>query len=202
MDISEEKELVRRARQEPEAFGVIFDLYHDAIFGYVLKRVGNVPASQDITAETFFKAMDRLWQFRWKNISISSWLYRIATNEVNQYFRKNKNRHRSLDTLMEEEGFEPRDDADLFEEILEQERELARADEWREVRRHIEELPEKYQEVLVLKYFENKKIAEVAEILGKKEGTVKSLLSRAIARLKEKCNQKDPLALYKARRSG
>ncbi len=196
MNKSEEKELIWRAKRNPEAFGVIFDMYYDPIFAYVLKRTGNVHASQDIVSETFFKALDKLWQFRWQGTSISSWLYRIATNEMNQYFRRRKHSSHSLDALLEEQGFEPQDKVDLLEEIIAQERELSRAKEWQALKKRIELLSEKYQEVLTLRYFEDKKVAEIAEILGKKEGTIKSLLSRAISQLKRTCNQKDALALY------
>lgn len=194
MKKSDEKAVIRQAQKDPQAFGAIFDTYYEPIFGYVLKRVGNVHASQDIVSETFFKALDRLWQFRWRNISISSWLYKIATNEVNQYFRKNKRDIQSLDTLLEE-GYEFQGETNLLEEAVEQERELEKAEEWQEIRGRIEKLPEKYQEVLTLRYFEDKKIAEIAEILGKKEGTVKSLLSRAMAKLKSECNQNDTSTL-------
>ncbi|MBU2575818.1 hypothetical protein KKF64_01905 [Patescibacteria group bacterium] len=88
MEKSEEKQLIKRAKKDPQAFGAIFEEYYEPIFGYVLKRTGHVHSAQDIVSETFFKALDRLWQFKWQNVSISSWLYRIATNEVNQYYRK------------------------------------------------------------------------------------------------------------------
>jgi len=184
MKKTDEKELVRCAKKNPEAFGLIFDEYYEPILGYVLKRVGNVHASQDIVADTFFKALDRLWQFRWKNISISSWLYRIATNEINQHFRYQRKTPHSLEKLIEEKGFELRDEKDILEEIIIQEQELAMAEEWKIVKAEIEKLPEKYQEVLTLRYFEDKKISEISEILGKKEGTIKSLLSRAVGKLK------------------
>jgi len=180
----QEKELIGRAKKDPQAFGEIFDKYYDPIFGYILKRIGDVHVSQDIVSSTFFKALDRLWQFRWKGISISSWLYKIATNEINQYFRNNKHSAYSLETLIEERGFELPADIDLLEEVIEQERELSRAWEWKKMRAYIERLPEKYQEVLALRYFEDKKISEISEILNKKEGTVKSLLSRAVEKLR------------------
>lgn len=190
MDISDEKKIIQCAKKDPEAFGAIFDAYHDPIFGYVLRRIGHVQISQDIVSETFFKALDRLWQFHWRDISISSWLYRIASNEINQYFRKKKHDSYSLDDLLEKKGFEFQDEVDILEEVINQERELGRAKEWQKIRKYIEQLPEKYQEVLTLRYFEDKKIVEIAEILNKKEGTVKSLLSRAMTKLRERCNQK------------
>jgi RNA polymerase sigma-70 factor, ECF subfamily len=185
MDKPKEKELIKQAQKDPEAFGVIFDMYYEPIFNYVLRRVGKVQASQDIVSETFFKALNKLWQFKWRNISISSWLYRIAGNEVNQYFRKMKRSTHSLEIMIEENAFDPKDEIDILEEILEQEREIALHAKWQEVSKLIQKLPEKYQEVLALRFFEDRKISEIAEILGKKEGTIKSLLSRAMSKLKE-----------------
>ncbi len=180
MEISKEKELIKRAKKDPEAFGEIFEEYYEPIFGYVLKRTGNVHVSQDIVSETFFKALDRLWQFRWRNISISSWLYRIATNELSQYFRKNKKIRYSIESLLEKGSMDFQGEINLEEEIMDQEKELEMAQEWKIAKGIIDSLPEKYQDVLFLRYFEDKKISEIAEILHKKEGTIKSLLSRGL----------------------
>ena len=183
MDINQEKQIIKQAQKDPQAFGVIFEEYYEPIFGYILKRVGNVHQAQDIVSETFFKALDRLWQFRWRNISISSWLYRIATNEINQYFRKQKKNTYSLEAMLEKSGIELQDEHDLAEEIIEQEQELERAEAWKEARKLIHELPEKYQEVLSLRFFEDKKIKDIASILNKREGTIKSLLSAVSCQL-------------------
>ncbi|OJI06340.1 hypothetical protein BK004_04210 [bacterium CG10_46_32] len=185
MELSEQKQLIQRAKKDPQAFGVIFEEYYEPIFGYVLKRTGNVHSAQDITSETFFKALDRLWQFKWRSISISSWLYRIATNEINQYFRRQKKSTYSLEAMLEQSGIELKDEYDLMQEILDQEKELEQAREWTKARKILVGLPEKYQEVLSLRYFEDKKIAEIASILGKREGTVKSLISRGTAMLRK-----------------
>ena len=90
MNLEQEKRLIKQARNDPDAFGQIFDMYYQKIFNYVLKRVSNVELARDITSETFYKAYKNLWQFKWKNLSISSWFYRIATNESNYYLRKNR----------------------------------------------------------------------------------------------------------------
>ena len=186
MDKSQEKDIIKQAQKDPQAFGAVFDEYYEPIFGYILKRVGNVHAAQDIASETFFKALDRLWQFKWRGLSISSWLYRIATNEINQFFRKSKKAHYSIEALLEQSGIELRDEHDLMRELMEQEEELERAAAWKLAHKALRGLPEKYQEALSLRYFEDKKISEIAEILGKREGTVKSLLSRGAAMLRRR----------------
>jgi len=185
MDLSEEKELVRQAQKAPDAFAKLYDQYYPKIFGYVLRRTANLEAAQDITSETFFNALRKLWQFRWRNVSFSSWLYKIATNEINQYFRKAEyKKSLSLEDL-QEQGFEPISTDDPESELIEAQEQLKQYQDFLEIRVKIVRLPAKYQEVIALRFFEQKQIKEIAEILGKKEGTIKSLLHRAMEQLRE-----------------
>ena len=184
MNLNDEKELIKRAQKEPEIFAKLYDKYYSRIFGYILKRVANLEIAQDITSETFFKALKNLWKFRWKNISISSWFYRIANNEIANYFRKNKKYSISLDKL-KENGFEPVALHNPEAEFLEAQEELKKHQDFLKIQEKISQLPIRYQEVITLRFFEKKKIKEIAEILGKREGTIKSLLHRGLEKLKE-----------------
>ena len=96
MDLEQEKGLVERARKDAEAFGELYDLYYPKVFGYILRRTASVEIAQDITSEVFFKVLKNPGQFCWRGIPFSSWLYRIATNEIASYFRKNKHRRLRL----------------------------------------------------------------------------------------------------------
>jgi len=184
MNPNDEKELVKKAQKDPEIFGKLYDKYYSQIFGYILKRVADLEIAQDITSETFFKALKNLWKFRWKNISFSAWLYRIANNEIANYFRKNKKYSISLDKL-EENGFEPISLHNPEAEFLKAQEELKKHQDFLKIQEKISQLPIKYQEVITLRFFEKKKIKEIAEILGKKEGTIKSLLHRGLEKLKD-----------------
>jgi len=185
MDLSEEKELVRQAQKAPDAFAKLYDQYYPKIFGYILRRTANIEAAQDITSETFFKALRKLWQFQWRNISFSSWLYKIAANEINQYFRKAEyKKSLSLEEL-QEQGFEPTSPDDPESELIEAQEQLKQHQDFLEIQVKIVRLPAKYQEVIALRFFEQKQIKEISEILGKKEGTIKSLLHRAVEKLRE-----------------
>jgi len=193
MNLSNEKELVKKAQKEPEAFAKLYDKYYLQIFGYILKRVADLEVAQDITSETFFKALKNLWKFRWKNISISSWLYRIANNEIANYFRKNKRYSVSLDEVLEKDFYsaskflvqgEPVALHNPETEFIEAQEKLKKHQDFLEIQEKISQLPIKYQEVITLRFFEKKKIKEIAEILGKKEGTIKSLLHRGLEKLK------------------
>jgi RNA polymerase sigma-70 factor, ECF subfamily len=183
--LHDERYLIELAKKEPEAFGILFEQHYPAIFGYILRRVGDWDAAKDITSEVFLKAFNSLWRYRWQGIAFSSWLYRIATNEAGLYFRKNRRRPESLDRLMEKSGFEPVDPREMEADKLEAERVLRRADEFLRIHAKIVELPTKYQDVVTLRYFERKSIKEIAEILNRKEGTIKSLLSRGLGKLRK-----------------
>jgi len=185
MNPNDEKDLIKRAQKEPEAFAKLYDKYYPQIFGYILKRVANLEIAQDITSETFFKALKNLWKFRWKNVPFSAWLYRIANNEIANYFRKNKKYSISLDKLLEEKGLEPVALYNLETEFLEAQEKLKKHQDFLKIQGKISQLSIKYQEVITLRFFEKKKIKEIAEILGKKEGTIKSLLYRGLEKLKE-----------------
>jgi RNA polymerase sigma-70 factor (ECF subfamily) len=185
MDLSEEKELVRQAQRAPDAFAKLYDQYYPKIFGYILRRTANLEAAQDLTSETFLNALRKLWQFRWRNISLSSWLYKIAANEINQYFRKAEYKKSISMEELEEQGFEPVSSHDPESELVEAQEKLKQHQDFLEIQEKIVRLPAKYQEVIALRFFEQKQIKEIAEILGKKEGTIKSLLHRAVEKLRE-----------------
>ena len=183
--MSEERQLVERAQRDPDAFAQLYDQYYPRIFGYVLRRSANLEAAQDITSETFLKALKKLWQFQWRSISFSSWLYKIATNEVNQYYRKAEYKKSVSLEALQEHGFELLSPHDPESELIEAQEELKRHQDFLEIQNKIARLPAKYQEVIALRFFEKKQIKEIAEILGKREGTIKSLLHRAVEKLRE-----------------
>ena len=182
-----EQSLLNKIKENPDNFSEVFKLYYKAIFGYIFRRTTDFDVTADIAADTFLKAFLHIKKFNYQGISIKVWLYRIATNEVNQYYRQRK-RH---DNLFDRLDFE---DKELFktqlihdkEEITE---ELKKHQQYLKVINELKTLPNKYQEVISLRYFEGKDNKEIAEILNLNEGTLKSLLSRGLEKLRLKCNQ-------------
>jgi RNA polymerase sigma-70 factor (ECF subfamily) len=185
MDLSEERDLVRRAQRSPDAFAELYERHYSRVFGYCLRRTADLETAQDITSETFVKALNKIWQFRWRNVSFSSWLYKIATNEINQYFRRTEYRKSISLEELREQGFEPTSSHDPANELMEAQEELRQHQDFLEIQARLVRLPAKYQEVIALRFFEKKQIREIAEILGKREGTVKSLLHRAVEKLRQ-----------------
>ena len=96
-DLENERELVEKAQQSREAFGLLYEKYYDGIYRFALHRTANVQTALDITSTVFIKALDGIGKFRWRDIPFSAWLYRIATNEINGYFRSKKHHTVSID---------------------------------------------------------------------------------------------------------
>jgi len=180
----DEQEIVEKAKSDPKSFARLFDKYYSSILSYAYHRTFNDEMAKDITSETFLKAFNHINRFIWRNGGFGAWLFKIATNEINMYFRKKKYLPVSLNYLQEQFGLDIIDLSSLeSEKILAVINEKTYED-FVFLQSKIKDLPVKYQEVLTLKYFENKSIKEISEILDKNEGTVKSLLSRGINKLK------------------
>lgn len=182
MDLEQEEKLVERAKNDAQAFGQLYDWYYSKIFGYVLRRTASIEIAQDVTSDVFFKALKNLEQFRWRGTPFSSWLYRIATHEIANYFRKNKRGQFCLEEVPNSISLS---NPSAETELLEAEAELKRHEEFLALHENISKLSVKYEEVITLRFFENKQIKEIGEILGKREGTVKSLLHRGLEKLRK-----------------
>ena len=180
MDLEQEKHLVEKAKGDANAFGSLYELYYSNIFGYVLRRTANIQVAEHITSEVFFNALKNIAKFKWRGIPFSAWLYRIATNEIASYFRHGLKSQVRWEDIAES-------DVDSIpsaeEELLEAEAELKRHEQYLALHDNIYRLDIKYQEVITLRFFENKQINEISEILGKREGTIKSLLHRGLKKL-------------------
>ncbi len=184
MTPEQEAQLIEQCRTDNAAFGQVFDFWYKPIFGYIYRRTADYDLSRDIAAETFLKAFLKIGSFKWRGVGLSAWLYRIATNEVNMYYRSSKYKPQSLQQLLENPQMEKllHTDADDERELLENE--LKAFDDYNRIRQNLLKIDVKYQEVIALRYFEQKTNAEICRILDKNEGTVKSLLSRGLEKLR------------------
>jgi RNA polymerase sigma-70 factor, ECF subfamily len=184
MSLPEEEFLIKAAQEDNQGFVKLYDINHAKIFGYIFRRTLDLELTKDLTSETFLKAYLNLKKFQWRNIAFSAWLYRIATNEMNMADRKKRYKPDSLHLLMEYSFFEVADPRSLESEKQMMEEELEQSEDFKLIQQKLKMLPGKYREVIALRYFEDKSIKEIAEILDKKEGTIKSQLSRGIDKLK------------------
>jgi RNA polymerase sigma-70 factor, ECF subfamily len=180
-DAETEADLIERAKIDSEAFGSLFDLYYQRILNYTFRCTLNLTVAEDITSNTFFKALISLNKYRRRH-HFSAWLYSIATNEIRLHwrseFRKRKKSIARIDChdlgcgRIEPTAIEDKESAQEISKMH------ARLHE------HLSLLPERYRSTLVLRFFEGLPYDVIAEVLGKRTGTVKSLVHRAVQRLK------------------
>ena len=175
-----ETELVEQARSAPESFGQLYERYYGRIRNYIYRRTLNVATAEDLTSNTFFKAIRALPRYKHR-APFCVWLYRIATNEIRMHRRSAWFRRMMS---MEQVGTEAIDriyfvspEAHARIENEERMRQYAAMHE------ALKRLPEPYQTVLVLRYYEGLKHEEIAHVLGKRTGTIKSLVSRGLKRM-------------------
>ena len=190
MDIEEIKDLVKRSQEkDKDAFSRLFDFYYDKIINYVFRRTLDVEYSKDITSNVFLKALDNINSFKWKNgiDSFNAWIFKIATNEINQYFRKQNRYKLIIDDP--EIRFNLKSDDNLAFEI---EKKIDNDKYLIILSKAIKELKPIYQDILHLRYFEEMSYNEISEILNKNESTVRVYAKRAIEEL-ERVLKKDAI---------
>ncbi|HJN53049.1 MAG: sigma-70 family RNA polymerase sigma factor [Pseudomonadales bacterium] len=178
--LEEERKLVERSKLDPQAFGDLYERYYDAIFNYIQHRVASVTDTEDLVAQVFAKALNRLWRFRWSGVSIGAWLYRIAVHEVHDHYRS-KRRH-PVDHLGDGDWQVAHDGRDA--ELNAAEELVAQHQLFVQLHECLCTLKAEDHTLLVLRYFEGKPHKEIAEILGKRVGAVITRTSRAVAKLR------------------
>jgi len=170
-----EVELIEQAKEDPIAFGVLYERYVDRIYSYIYYRTGNQQDAEDLTARTFFKALDHINRFNNRGVPFSAWLYRIAHNLVANWHR---DRSRRPELALD-------DQANLPHGPGNPER-LAEASEAREaLMGAIHRLPDDRQQLILLKFSDALPNAQIGAIMGRSEGAIKSLYHRTLLALRE-----------------
>src|SRR3990167_2321567 len=160
-----DKELIERVQKQKDsdAFGQLYDKYYSAILRYFLYRTADEDLAKDLTSETFYQALKRIWRFRWQRKPFSAWLYRIGHNQLMLYLRKNK--HYCKLTCEQAPELIAKLDERQDIVMLADEDEKSRLAEYTEVREAMKQLPSRQQTIIILRYFAKKQIREIADIL-------------------------------------
>lgn len=170
--IDRDQALVREAKKDPARFGELYKKYHEQIFLFILKRVESEDTAADITSGVFLKALTHLSRYTDMGLPFSSWLFRIARNEVyNLYYQQKIEMVVSLerkgmqDMIAEMQTEQKRDDSDLMAAL--------------------EQLAPDEMEVIELRFFEKRPFKEVGEILAITENNAKVRTYRVLDKLKK-----------------
>lgn len=172
-----ERRLVEAAQQDPARFADVYEEYFELVYAYVARRVGNRPASEDVTSEVFKKALASLPRFKWKGAPFGAWLLRIASNVIADR-AKRVAREQQLDPALTVERVPHTAQA--------QEADLDKAERRAHVFRMVSELPDDQQRVVAMRFAEEKSIREIASELNRSEGAVKQLQFRALENLRKR----------------
>jgi RNA polymerase sigma-70 factor (ECF subfamily) len=170
------RDLVARGqRGDREALEELYLIHFDRIYSYLHVSVGNRHDAEDLTTQTFLKMLEKIGSFRWQSAPFSAWLFRIAHNLAMDHFRARR-RWQPEEEVPEPPAHEAEPSAEL---------EAMRTIGRESMLQLIEDLSPEQQQVLTLKFVFNLPNAEVAAILDKTQGAVKSLQHRALVSLQK-----------------
>ncbi len=172
--MQDEQSLVRRAQQHDEmALTQIYEENFDRIYRYIVLKIGDRTEAEDMTQQVFLNVIKAISSYKWQGMPFSSWLYRIAHNQIVDFLRKKSKRPTvPIDETVTAVGDDPERSA------------LGRI-EIEEVAVAAKRLTTAQQEVISLRFAAELSVAEVAEVMGKSEGAVKALQHSAIVALRK-----------------
>lgn len=176
------RDLVARGQQgDRDALEELYLIHFDRIYSYLHVSVGNRHDAEDLTTQTFLKMLEKIGSFKWQSAPFSAWLFRIAHNLAMDHFRARR-RWQPEEEVPEPPAHEAEPSAEL---------EAMRTIGRESMLKLIEDLSPEQQQVLTLKFVFNLPNAEVAAILDKTEGAVKSLQHRALASLQKQVDSSE-----------
>src|SRR3954453_16932686 len=175
------RRLVERGQQgDRDALEDLYLIHFDRIYSYLHMSVGSRHDAEDLTTQTFLKMLEAIGKFRFQSAPFSAWLFRIAHNLAMDHFRAAR-RWQPEEEVPEQPGEEePSAEAQARQSIGRQ-----------SMLELIEDLSPEQQQVLTLKFVFNFPNADVATILGKTEGAVKSLQHRALVSLQKQISREE-----------
>lgn len=179
-----DEELVAETLKNPDVYALLVERYEEKLLRYVMRiSRSTTEDAEDLLQDVFISAYKNLNDFD-QALKFSSWVYRIAHNKVISHFRKVTARPKTTtyegDTQL----------LNIFASDEDMAVDLERKYTAKEVREILDQLDERYREVLVLKFLEEKDYKEISDILEKPMGTVATLINRAKKQFKEKSEHK------------
>jgi RNA polymerase sigma-70 factor, ECF subfamily len=166
--------LVELARGgDADAFGLLYDHYHVSVYRFLFYRTRSAPLAEDLTSETFFRALRNMKNFRWQGKDFGAWLMTIARNLATDHFKAGRTRLELTTYDMGDhddatEGPESAVLASLTNELLLE---------------ALTQLPDEQRDCLVMRFLQGMSIAETAAVLGRSDGAVKQLQLRGVRNL-------------------
>ena len=169
----QEEKLIRLAQKDINAFGPLYDAHFNTVFGFIFKRTRNQPLTGELASIVFMKAMNSLPKYKITGAPFSSWLVRIALNEVRQYHRKT-NKNSSV----------PLNEADLISVYEELSEKQTKERNLEALLSGLNQLDDEAASYIELRFFEGRSFKEMAEILGISADNAKVRTYRVLKQLR------------------
>lgn len=168
--------LVKKTQSgDQAAFSALYDEFSQRLYAFIRMKVSGTEQAEDILQEVFLKAWKGCKSLELKDLNFSAWLYKVASNTINDYYRKN---YREPQTVSIDEAQEVAGQDDPANNA-------ARGFEKLFVRETVEQLPPHFKEVVELRFFQDFSVAETAKIMGKNSVTVRVWQHRAMKQLEQ-----------------
>lgn len=170
--IAAEEAEIEAARGNPAKFAPLYNRYYARILGFVYQRVNSKEDAYDVTTQTFIAALENLGKYRSQGVPFSAWLFRIAINELNRFYRRSKVRQAICI-----------DDTQVSE-VLQELGEETTADTDSRLMKAVQQLQPEEIQLLEMRFFEKRPFKELCDILGITETAAKARVYRLLERLK------------------
>ncbi len=168
---TDERLLIEAAQKDPSRFADLYELHFERVYAFVVRRLQDRDAAEDLTSDVFHKALANLKQFEWRGAPFAAWLLRIAANAITDRGKRTSREVGGID--------DPDAIAGPAMEEVEHSAQLFRL---------VNDLPGEQRRVVVMRFAEEKSIREIAQELGKSEGAVKQLQFRGLETLRTQCD--------------
>jgi RNA polymerase sigma-70 factor, ECF subfamily len=172
-DLKQELLQIEAAKVNSARFDVLYDKYYKSIFIFVYRRTGNEELTADITSQVFLKALINIQKYVFKGVPFSAWLFRIAFNEINMYFRKN-----NADRIV---SLERTSVSNIIAEVEEEDNSEIHL----KMMQALKEMTEEDTQLIELRFFEKRSFLEVGNIVGITENNAKVKVYRILDKIKK-----------------
>ncbi len=164
----DEQLLVDAARQDPAHFAELYENNFDRVYAYIARRVRGREEAEDLTSEVFREALAGLPRFEWRGLPFVAWLIRIAANVLSDRWGDLVRQHEVVADDLDRIGV----DEDIARRAI--------------LYQFVDALPVDQRRVIIMRFFEQRSLREIATALGRTEGAIKQLQLRALQNLRER----------------
>ena len=167
-NLADERLLIEAARTDPSRFAELYEKNFDRVYAFVVRRVQDRAAAEDLTAEVFHQALLNIGRFQWRGVPFAAWLLRIAANKLADRWQRAAKNPEVPAEAVEEAGM----DAEIERRAM--------------LFQLVDQLPSDQRLVIIRRFVDQKSVREISQELGRTEGAIKQLQFRALQTLRSK----------------